>query len=95
MCVSIKSNMLTKEMFPMVLVLSKTCTIAAHDYCLLQLPPIHLLSPFLSDTSQPVNQCPIHAPSTCTMGLDPCARHSLFGRKNPYYTVIFYSSCVL
>ena len=27
------------------------------------------------------------------MGLDPCARHSLFGRTDPYYTDIFYSSC--
>ena len=23
---------------------------------------------------------------TCTLGLDPCARHSLFGRTDPYYT---------
>ena len=31
----------------------------------------------------------IHAPSTCTMGLDPCTRHSLFGCTDPYYTVTF------
>ena len=44
-------------------------------------------------TSSPVDQCPIYAPSNCTMGLDTCARHSLFGRTDPYYTVILYSSC--
>ena len=46
-------------------------------------------------TSPRVDQCPIHASSTCTMGLDPCARHSLFRRTDPYYTDIFYSSCGL
>ena len=46
-------------------------------------------------TSSLVDQCPIYAPSNCTMGLDTCARHSLFGRTDPYYTVILYSSCGL
>ena len=46
-------------------------------------------------TSPPVDQYPIHAPSTCTLVLDPCARHSLFGRTDPYYTDKFYSSCGL
>ena len=46
-------------------------------------------------TSPPVGQCPIYAPFNCTMGLDTCARHPLFGRTDPYYTVIFYSSCGL
>ena len=46
-------------------------------------------------TSSPVDQCPIYAPSNCTMGLGTCARHSLFGRTDPYYTVILYSSCGL
>ena len=43
------------------------------------------------------DQCPIqsHVPSTCTLGLDPCARHSLFGRTDPYYIDNFYSSCGL
>ena len=40
------------------------------------------------------DQCPIHVPSTCTLGLDPCARHSLFGRTDPYYIDNFYSSCL-
>ena len=31
-------------------------------------------------TSLRADQCPIHVPTTCTLGLDPCARHSLFGR---------------
>ena len=55
--------------------------------------PFTFYLPF--DTSPPVDQCPIHAPSNCTMGFDTCARHSLFGRTDPYYTVIFYSSCGL
>ena len=46
-------------------------------------------------TSVPVDQCPIYAPSNCIMGLDTCAHHSLFGRTDPYYTVILYSSCGL
>ena len=46
-------------------------------------------------TSSPVDQCPIYEPSNCTMGLDTCARHSLFGHTDPYYTVILYSSCRL
>ena len=46
-------------------------------------------------TSSPVDQRPIYAPSSCTMGLDTCGRHSLFGRTDPYYTVILYSSCGL
>ena len=48
-------------------------------------------------TSLRVDQCPIqsHVPSTCTLGLDPCARHSLFGRTDPYYIDNFYSSCGL
>ena len=49
--------------------------------------PFHTLSP--------VDQCPIYATSNCTMGLDTCARHSLFGRTDPYYIVILYSSCGL
>ena len=50
-------------------------------------PPFH--------TSPRADQCPIHAPSTRTLGLDPCARHSLFRRTDPYYTDNFYSSCGL
>ena len=46
-------------------------------------------------TSPPIDQCPIYAPSICTMGLDMCARHRLSGPTDPYYTVIFYSSCDL
>ena len=48
-------------------------------------------------TSLRADQCPIqsHVPSTCTLGLDPCARHSLFGRTDPYYIDNFYSSCGL
>ena len=55
--------------------------LAAHDYYLMQLPPIHLLS------SPRVDQCPIYSPSTCTMGLDLCDRHSIFGHTDPYYTL--------
>ena len=55
--------------------------------------PSNKIMPF--HTSPPVDQGPIHAPSTCSMGLDPCARHSLFWRTYPYYTLIFYSSCGL
>ena len=46
-------------------------------------------------TSPCIDQCPIHAPSTCTLGIDPRARHSLFGCTDPYYTDNFYSSCGL
>ena len=46
-------------------------------------------------TSPPADQCPIYTPSNCTLGLDPCGRHPLFGRTDPYYTRIFYSSCGL
>ena len=48
-------------------------------------------------TSLRADQCPIqsHVPSTCTLGLDPCARHSLFGLTDPYYIDNFYSSCGL
>ena len=48
-------------------------------------------------TSLRADQCPIQSlvPSTCTLGLDPCARHSLFGRTDPYYIDNFYSSCGL
>ena len=48
-------------------------------------------------TSLRADQCPIqsHVPSTCTLGLDPCARHSLFGRTDPYNIDNFYSSCGL
>ena len=47
------------------------------------------------NTSPPVDQCPIYAPSNCTMGLDTYAYHPPFGRTDLYYTVIFYSSCGL
>ena len=33
-----------KEMFPMMSVVSLACTLAAHAYYSMQLPPIHLLS---------------------------------------------------
>ena len=49
----------------------------------------------LFHTSPCVDQYPIHAPFTCFLGLDPCARHSLFEHTDPYYTDIFYSSCGL
>ena len=77
----------------MVLVLALACSLVAHDYFLMQLPPIDLLSALAFHTSPPVEQCPIHTPSTLTMGLDLCAHHSLFGRMDPYYTGIFYLSC--
>ena len=35
--------MYIKDMFPMMLVLSHACTLAAHPYYSMQLPPIHLL----------------------------------------------------
>ena len=76
----------------MMLVLSRACTLAAHAYYSMQLPPIHLL---FTLSMSPPDQCPIYAPSNCTMGLDMCARHPLFGRTDPYYTVILYSSCGL
>ena len=46
-------------------------------------------------TSLSADQCPIHVPSTCTLGLDPCTRHSLFWRTDPYYIDNFFSSCGL
>ena len=49
-----------------------------------RLSPFTFYLPF--HTSPPVDQCPIHAPSTCNMGLDLCDRHSFFGRTDPYYT---------
>ena len=55
--------------------------------------PLTFYLPF--HTSPPVDQCPVYAPSNCTMGLNMCARHPLFGCTDPYYTVIFYSSCGL
>ena len=73
----------------MMLVMSLACTLAAHDYYFMQFT---FYQPF--HTSPRVDQCPIHAPSTCTLGLDPCARHSLFGRTDPY-TDNLYSSCGL
>ena len=91
MGVRINLNREMKEMFPMMLVLSLACTLDAHDCYLMQLPPIYPLSAI--SYVPHVGQCPIHAPSTCTMGLDLYARHSLFGRTDPYYTVIFFSSC--
>ena len=42
-------------------------------------------------TSLRADQCPIHVPTTCTLGLDPCARQSLFGRTDPYYIDNFYT----
>ena len=63
---------------PMMLVLSLACTLAAHGY----------------HTSPPVDQCPIHAPSTCTMGLDMWVCNTLFWRMDSYCTV-FYSYCGL
>ena len=72
----------------MMLVLSLACTLAAHDYNY-NSHPFTFYLPF--HTSPRADQCPIHAPSTRTVGLDPCARHSLFGRTGPYYTDNFYS----
>ena len=43
MGVSGNLDMLMKEIFPIMLVLSRACTHAAHDYYLMQLPPIHIL----------------------------------------------------
>ena len=80
-------------MFPMMLVLSRACTLAAHAITQCNFHPFTFYLPF--HTSPPVDQCPIYAPSNCTMGLDMCARHPLFGRTDPYYTVICYSSCGL
>ena len=46
--------------------------------------PTHLPSicPFTRPHVLITDQCPIHAPSTCTLGLDPCTLHSLFGRTD-------------
>ena len=66
-----------------------------HTCCtwlLLYATPTHLPS---ICPSLRADQCPIHVPSTCTLGLDTCARHSLFGRTDPYYIDNFYSSCGL
>ena len=52
-------------------------------------PPFTFYLPF--HTSLRADQCPIHVPTTCTLGLDPCARHSLFGRTDPYYIDNFYT----
>ena len=41
MDVIINLYMLIKDMFPMMLVLSLACTLAAHAYYSMQLPPIH------------------------------------------------------
>ena len=84
MGVSIDLNMLMKEMFPMILVLSLACTLLHMTITLCNFHPFTFYVPF--HTSPPVDQCPIHAPSTCTMGLDPCAQK---------VTVIFYSPCGL
>ena len=46
-------------------------------------------------TSSPVDQCPIYAPSNCTMGLDMYRPPLTFGAHGSYYTVILYSSCGL
>ena len=70
-----------------------TCFTWSHHYYSIQLPTIHLLSALSY-----VPTCwsvPYLCTFTCTMGLDTCARHPLFGRTDPYYTVIFYSSCGL
>ena len=77
--VNLNTSMLMKEMFPMMLVLSLACKLAAHDYYFMQLPPIHLLS------------APLHVPTcwsvpySCTFhlyyGLGPMRRHSLFGAR--------------
>ena len=75
----------------MTLVLSVACTLAAHDYYFMHLPAIYLLSA-LSHIPYVLISAPIHVPTTCTLGLDPCARHSLFGRTDPYYIDNFYSS---
>ena len=80
MGVSIDLNMLMKEMFPMISVLSLACTLLHMTITLCNFHPFTFYLPF--HTSPPVDQCPIHAPSTCTMGLDPCAQK---------VTVIFYS----
>ena len=79
-----------REMFPMLL---EICHLRAH---LLHMPipqcnlnPFNFYLPF--HTSPPVDQCHICAPSNCTMGFNTCARHLLFVRTDPYYTVIFYS----
>ena len=65
-----------------MLVLSRACKLAPHAYYSMQLPPIHLLFALLA--LSPVDQCPMYAPFNCTMGLDTCACHSLFGRTDPY-----------
>ena len=67
------------------------CTCLLHNATSTHSPSIYLPS----HTSPPVDQCPIYALSNCTMGLDTCADHSLFGRTYPYYTVMLYSSCGL
>ena len=59
----------------------------------MQLPPIHLLSalPYVVTCGS----VPYLCTSQLYYGLGQCARHSPFGRTDPYYTVILYSSCGL
>ena len=76
MSISINLNMLMKEMFPMMLASS----LAAHGYYFMQLPPIHLLSA-LSRVPSPVDQCPIYAPSTCTMAWIHAPAIHFFGAR--------------
>ena len=66
-------------MFPMMLVLSLACTLDAHAYYSMQLPLTFYLS---FHTSSPADQCPIYAPSYCTIGLDsaPTTTHFLGAR---------------
>ena len=67
----------------MMSVLSFAFTLAAHDYFLLikcNFYPFTFYLPF--HTSPRVDQCPIHAPFTCTVGLDP------WGQTLPYSFVV-------
>ena len=65
-------------MFPMMLVLSLACTLAAHAYYSMQLPPIHLLFAL-----------PYVPTYLCTFqlyyGLGHMRPPSTSGRTDPYY----------
>ena len=99
MGVSINLYLLMKEMFHLSSLWRWYCHFHAHlrhmTITLCNSHPFTFYMPF--HTSLRADQCPIqsHVPSTCTLGLDPCARHSLFGRTDPYYIDNFYSSCGL
>ena len=94
MGVSINLYLLMKEMFHEVPydVGIVTCMHTCCTRLLLYATPTHL--PSICPSTRPyILISANHIPSTCTLGLDPCACHSLFGRTDPYHIDNFYSSC--